>query len=313
MIIAAILLLAGLALGAVVFAKNGFDLSKLRTTVYEKKTYDVLVDFTGIEAVSKETDIALKRSETGAARVECMESDKVKYFVGVESGVLRITVDDSRSWADRIGFFTNSRTLTVYLPAESYERLMLNVGTGDVSIPGGFTFGSAYLKTSTGDVRFEAAVDEALTVLTGTGDITLSGASAGSMELSVSTGRVKLDSCACAGEISVSVSTGDVHLANVTCESFISNGTTGHLTLKNTAASGTISIERSTGDVRFEMSDAHDLVVKTTTGDVTGSLLTEKIFSAHASTGDVSVPASGSGGRCEISTTTGDIRISIAG
>ena len=63
--------------------------------------------------------------------------------------------------------------------------------------------------------------------------------------------------------------------------------------------------------MEFVASDAEAIFVQTDTGDVTGSLLTEKVFSTRTGTGRVSVPQSVTGGRCEISTDTGDIRIEI--
>jgi tRNA pseudouridine55 synthase len=53
--------------------------------------------------------------------------------------------------------------------------------------------------------------------------------------------------------------------------------------------------------------------VKTDTGDVTGSLLTGKTFIPHSDTGKVVLPDSTLGGRCEITTDTGDIRITVDG
>ena len=72
-----------------------------------------------------------------------------------------------------------------------------------------------------------------------------------------------------------------------------------------------MTLRRSTGDVELNACDAGGLSLKTTTGDVTGTLLSEKVFITDTSTGDVSVPKTTSGGKCEISTTTGDIRIDI--
>ena len=46
-------------------------------------------------------------------------------------------------------------------------------------------------------------------------------------------------------------------------------------------------------------------------GDVVGTLLTAKIFIPSSSSGDVEVPKTVTGGRCEIVTDTGDIRISL--
>ena len=111
--------------------------------------------------------------------------------------------------------------------------------------------------------------------------------------------------------MSVKVSTGKATLSDVTCREFISEGSTGSLTLKNVVASGKINVKRSTGDVKFDSSDAAEIAVKTSTGDVTGTLKSEMIFFADTRTGDVDVPRTTTGGKCEISTTTGDIEIKI--
>ena len=70
-------------------------------------------------------------------------------------------------------------------------------------------------------------------------------------------------------------------------------------------------IKRSTGDVKFDGSDAAEIFIKTDTGDVTGSLLTDKVFITQTDTGNIDVPKTVNGGRCEISTDTGDIKISV--
>ena len=76
-------------------------------------------------------------------------------------------------------------------------------------------------------------------------------------------------------------------------------------------AEESISVERSTGDVRLDRCDAGELSVKTSTGSVAGSLLSEKVFVTHTDTGRVDLPATAVGGKCEITTTTGNIRIRI--
>jgi len=81
--------------------------------------------------------------------------------------------------------------------------------------------------------------------------------------------------------------------------------------LKNVNAAEKFSIERSTGDVKFDGCDAAEVFVKTDTGDVTGTLLSEKVFIVETDTGKVDVPKTVNGGRCEITTDTGDINISI--
>ena len=76
-------------------------------------------------------------------------------------------------------------------------------------------------------------------------------------------------------------------------------------------ASAKISIERTTGDVTFAISDANEIKVNTTTGDVEGSLLTGKVFDVKTSTGEKQVPNSTTGGSCKITTSTGDIKITV--
>ena len=53
------------------------------------------------------------------------------------------------------------------------------------------------------------------------------------------------------------------------------------------------------------------IMVKTSTGNVKGTLLSDKIFVTDTSTGRVSVPKTTSGGKCEITTSTGDIEIEL--
>ena len=110
------------------------------------------------------------------------------------------------------------------------------------------------------------------------------------------------------GDITVGVSTGKAYLTDIACKNVISSGSTGDIFLDNVIAANKFYIERSTGDVRFENSDATEIFVETGTGYVTGTLLTDKVFIIQTDTGSVDVPKTITGGRCEITTDTGDIR-----
>jgi DUF4097 and DUF4098 domain-containing protein YvlB len=81
--------------------------------------------------------------------------------------------------------------------------------------------------------------------------------------------------------------------------------------LESVIAIEKLDIKRSTGDVSFKGSDANAIFVKTTTGDVCGSLLSDKVYITNTSTGNINVPNSIVGGRCEITTSTGDIKITV--
>ena len=81
--------------------------------------------------------------------------------------------------------------------------------------------------------------------------------------------------------------------------------------MDHVTAANQSSIERSTGHVELAACDASELHLKTDTGDVTGSLLSDKIFFAESDVGSVDVPKTTTGGVCEIRTDTGKIAITI--
>ena len=115
----------------------------------------------------------------------------------------------------------------------------------------------------------------------------------------------------CDGDVSVNVSTGKAYLTNIACKSVLSKGDTGDISLKNVIAAENFSIERTTGDVSFDGSDAAEIFVETDTGNVVGTLLSEKVFVVNTDTGKKEVPETLSGGRCKITTSTGNIRINL--
>jgi DUF4097 and DUF4098 domain-containing protein YvlB len=108
------------------------------------------------------------------------------------------------------------------------------------------------------------------------------------------------------------VSTGETHIADLKCKNFTSTGDTGDITLRNVVASEKLSIERGTGDIEFADCDAAEIFIKTDTGDVEGTLLTGKVFVVETDTGSIEVPKNTTGGKCQISTDTGDIEIDIS-
>ena len=122
---------------------------------------------------------------------------------------------------------------------------------------------------------------------------------------------MELDNINCSGNITLDSTTGETELNNVNCKNLKSTSTTGEITLESVIATEKIHIERSTGDVEFDRMDAGEIFIETSTGDVEGSLLSDKIFIVDTSTGKKRVPETTSGGKCKITTSTGDIFINI--
>ena len=312
-IAAVVLIAAGVAVFAGFFIASGSDFSKLDDTVYETKTYPVEEAFDGIEIDVSEADVVFMPSVNGKASVECLKREKTDFTVSAENGVLKIAGKDERKWYDRSLFSLKKQTVTLYLPAGGFGALRIDCGTGDVSLPGDFTFASADITAGTGDVYCGASADGAITVKTTTGDIRIEGARAGEIELSVSTGCIDAGQVSCGGTLSAVFGTGKLRLTEAVCERLVCEGSTGDVILKNTVASESFDIKAGTGDVRFDDCDSGQISVNTSTGSVTGTLLTEKVFVAKASTGRVDVPDTVSGGSCRITPSTGDISIELAG
>ena len=131
-----------------------------------------------------------------------------------------------------------------------------------------------------------------------------------SLVIKTNTGDISLENIS-AGSLDITVSTGDVDLKNIECNSVLSSGSTGDIHLKNVIAKEEVSIKRSTGDVKFNGCDAGEISVETDTGDISGSLNSEKVFITKTSTGKIDVPKTVTGGKCEIKTDTGDIKITL--
>ncbi|MBQ1566073.1 MAG: DUF4097 family beta strand repeat protein [Clostridia bacterium] len=313
LIIAAVLVVGGLVLFGIVMSAKQWDFSELGVGGKNQiKTYRITEAFQSISMETDTADICFVPSADGTCRVECCESEQEKHTVVVLNGVLTIRHVDEREWFERISLFAETPKITVYLPAGEYDSLVITEHTGDIELPEAFSFRTADITASTGDVK-TAASAERIAIQTSTGDIAVENVKADTMELSVSTGRVTVQSVACTGGLSICVSTGKTQLTDVSCGLLISTGSTGDLSMKNTVVATMLSIERSTGDVRFDGCDAAEITVKTGTGDVTGTLLSDKVFLTETGTGRIDVPKSTVGGRCEIKTDTGDIKIDTVG
>ena len=308
---AALLVTIGLIAFTAVMAASGWDLAKLSTEKYFLSAYEPSADFSDISIKTDTADIFILPSDDEKCKVVCYEAENAMHSVSAENGVLTVNAVDTRKWFEYIGINFETPTITVYLPENEYSSLVIKEKTGDIEISDNFSFGNIDISVSTGDVECFASAAETAKISTTTGDIDLENMSAGIIELSVSTGSVSVSSVKCENDIKVSVSTGKTQLTDITCRSVISRGSTGDILLKNVIAAEKFSIERSTGDVKFDASDASEIFVETDTGDVSGSLLTEKIFIAESDTGNVEVPKSVTGGRCEINSDTGDIRIAV--
>ncbi len=273
LIIAAFLVLTGCIMFGGVMMALEWDFTKLSTTEYETNSYEIEENFKNISIVTDTANVVFEISDSNESRVVCYEPTNAKHSVTVKDGSLTIELTDTRKWYEHIGVNFTSPHITVYIPRGEY---------GDISV-----------KSSTGHINI--------------GNI-----SADTLDLSVSTGKITVTDADCAGDVKVSVSTGKTNLTDVKCKSLTSSGNTGDISLKNVIVAKKLSLARTTGDVKLDACDAAEILIKTNTGDVKCSLLSDKHYTAQTSTGKIDVPTITSGGGiCDITTSTGDIVVTV--
>lgn len=274
LIIATSLTVIGLVIFVIAMSINGWDFSQLSTEKYETNTYEISEEFRDISLKTNTADVYFAVSADGKCNVECYEQTKVKHSVNVQNETLVINVVDDREWYEHIGINIGSPKITIYLPEDDYVSVMK--------------------------------------IKTATGDICIDGMSVEMIDFTVSTGDIAISNVECENSVRLEVSTGKTKVTDTTCRKLISDGSTGDISLEYVIVEDKIYIERDTGDVKFSKCDAGEISVETDTGDITGSLLTDKVFITESDTGKISVPKTANGGRCELSTDTGDIKISIS-
>lgn len=301
------LLTAGAVVCGISFAAGGFDVQFLNSAHFVTNVYEVPEPFQNISIQCDTGDVLFAASEDGTCGVTCFEDEKELHRVRVESGTLTIDQPERRGY--RVGLFLDSPKITVSLPETAYETLQIRTDTGQAVIPEHFSFSQIDAEADTGSVSLAASSSGTVTVQTETGDIEIHDMTAGSLALSSDTGQIRIKNTSCTGTVETGTDTGDIELSDVTCTDFASTGNTGDLHLQNVLASGAFHILGDTGDVRLERCDAGAITVKTDTGNVKGTVLTEKIFLTKTDTGRVNVPKTTTGGRCDITTETGDIDI----
>jgi DUF4097 and DUF4098 domain-containing protein YvlB len=259
---------------------------------FQIKNYDITENFNSLFIETETADLSLAPSEDGTCKVVCYEKNDLTYLAKVTDNVLSVKVNDTRKWFTNINLFFGKPKVIVYLPKFEYSSLVIKEDTGDIEIPRDFKFENVELSLSTGDVVVDGLTTNTLDVALSTGDVTITNANVSS-------------------DVKVTVSTGKTTFTNLNCKNLTSNGSTGKAILTNVIASGKIDVKRSTGDVIFDNSDANEILVETDTGDVKGSLRSAKIFVTRTDTGRIDVPDSTSGGKCKITTDTGNINITI--
>ena len=259
-----------LVVGGTIFA-IGVGMNNASSKVVEKE-YEI-DEFNKLNIDVDTADINFQVTTDGTRKVVVKEREKQYHTVNVENDTLNIKGIDDRKWYEyAFNFSWTDMKLTIYCPATDFADSVIKSSTGDINIPKEYNFTTLTAKLSTGNLKINSA-------------------NINNLDVSVSTGKVTVETNS--KDMKIRTSTGDVHLNNTIIEN--------HL-----------DIETSTGDVKINDSDAKTINIKTSTGDVRATLLTGKTFEVETTTGSKHYPESTVGaGLCKVKTSTGNIYISI--
>ena len=311
LIIAGSFLIFGLIMFVIVMSINGWDFSKLGASKFVTNTHEIDSRFDSLSIDTDTADIYILPSTDGACRVEAYEMENAKHSVSVKDGTLFVEINDERAWYEELNFNTDSPKITVYMPFTELDALVIKECTGDIEISKNFTLKSVDISVTTGDVKCYASAKDSIKIEATTGNIFVKDVTSSSIDISLTTGDITLIDVQCSGDIGTKLTTGMSKMKNVQCKNLVSKGSTGDLELENVLCQEKLYAKRKTGDIELDGCDGGEIEFDLTTGDVEGTLLSDKVFITRTSTGDIDVPESITGGKCKITTTTGDINIKI--
>ena len=274
-----------LSFGAIVAMR--FDFNKMNTILFRTNTYSIDNKFANIRINGAECSVRILPSNDALGKVVCQESDKIVHTVTVKDNTLMIERIDKRRWYEHFGVYWGHMEIEVYLPQSEFESLYVKNLSGDIVIPKEFHFESAEVQSTSGDIHFMAAVDGDLSAKTVSGELYL-----GEM---------------LPQKLNIRSTSGDI----AKCQTVTINTTSGEIEMSNVIADENIHIESVSGDVNLHQCDAASLWLKTVSGDVSGLLLTKKIFFVNTTSGDIDVPHLDSGGKCEVTTVSGDVEFDV--
>lgn len=144
------------------------------------------------------------------------------------------------------------------------------------------------------------------------GDIhILSGNFSGTTYLETGSGNIQIADSGC-GEQTLQTDSGSVTLQNISGSSLNAGSSSGTILVENACYTGNLLARTTSGEILLNGADAGTLELFSSSGDISGNLLSPKIFITETSSGHVRIPPSDEGsGTCHASTVSGNISISL--
>lgn len=274
-----------------------------------RETKKINGDIADVTIITDTADVSVLAS-SGEFYVECARDKKLELSVRVSDGKAIIELIDERPWPAN-WFTADNQKVTVYLPFGDYGTLDIETHTGDVEL-NSLNLVSLMVTNHTGDIEASSInVSTTAMIATDTGDTELYDSTLTHLNAKATTGDISVSRVE-ADSVQIEVTTGDIEVEDLNCQTDVQiKATTGDIEMHSVFTANNLRINTTTGNVNFRSIDGAEVYINATTGDVRGSFASDKIIFAQTTTGKVNVPKLTTGGRCEITTTTGDINVTI--
>lgn len=278
---------------------------------YRTITHERTEKFSNISINTKESDIILAPSGDERCRITLYERPNAPHVVTRKDGRLSIDLCDNRKWYQRLFSFGNHGKITVFLPKSQYGSISINLDAGNVETSGKLSFEGADVSVNSGNIKLDASVSGEAKLNTKSGNIKLDKANIGTLDAVIEKGHLTVNDITVSGDFNTNLDNGVMQLSNVTCKNLNSNTEKGPVSLRNVIATDNLSINVSNGGILFDGCDSSEIYAQIKRGDVSGSLLSDKIFITNVKRGKANLPKTVEGGRCMISVGVGKVEINI--
>lgn len=312
-IIAVILIAVGLIISFSAVTLSDYNIKDLQTLTYVTTEYNKLDKFDSIRIDNNNFDIhIIATPEVSRPEIVCEESAELYNEITVEKGTLYIESKDDRDVLEKfIGIYWQQLKVDIYLPKFSeYDNITVN-SARNIAVTSNLTFNDVKINTTIGSVTCDAYVKNNVDIDTTSGNIYMTDTKTMNIDVSTTSGEILLYGVQAYERLDAQCTSGEIIITNSTASFSNLSTTSGDIDLTNYILDNDIRIECTSGDISLNDCDAENLDISTNSGDVTGTLLSEKIYSTNTNSGEVDIPLSGDGGLCKVETTSGDISISV--
>lgn len=314
LIVAAVLIVAGIAIGVVpaVILKGDWNGLNFNNQFVEKTA-----DFSGVRYIETETasyDVKFEASPDNELHVRWVDGKSFCFKVEQTGRSLKIEyVQNKTRWFESITLSIGVNTDVVVQVPTGKTEIAASTKSGSVALDDLTLAGELTVASSSGRIKINnVSLPGSLSTSSQSGDVELSGVSGENVNASTNSGRISLNGVDAKAGIKVDSSSGRTEITDSSCVSVDAESSSGEIELKRVSVSGGVALESTSGRIVMDALDCAELDIGTSSGEVKGTLVGSGWdFDTRTSSGSVRVPEDSGTKKARIETSSGGIRIEV--